>query len=77
MRISRYALSISAAAMLAGCGGSQPPISGPDSMPRPSAEFGRSGAKLPYHQTFKYTGTEQSFVVPTGAKSLHIVALGA
>jgi hypothetical protein len=35
--ISRYALSISAAAMLAGCGGSQPPIGGVNTMPQSRA----------------------------------------
>jgi hypothetical protein len=33
---SRYALSVSIAAMLAGCGGSQPPIGAPGAMPQSS-----------------------------------------
>ena len=34
--LSRYALSVSAAAMLAGCGGSQPPIGAPGAVPQAS-----------------------------------------
>jgi hypothetical protein len=32
--LGRFALAISAAALLAGCGGSQPPIGAPGAMPR-------------------------------------------
>lgn len=32
---------------------------------------------LPSHHTFKYTGKEQTFRVPTGVKSITVVALGA
>ena len=35
-----------------------------------------NGDSLPYHKTFRYTGTEQSFTVPAGVKWLTVVALG-
>lgn len=57
-----------AAAMLAGCGGTQSgvvlaPTDAPDT--------------LPYHKTFSYTGSVQTFKVPTGVKSIAVVARGA
>ncbi len=53
MRISRfgYALSISAAALLAGCGGSQPPIGAPGAMPQ---NMTRENAKLNYHVLYSF-----------------------
>jgi Glycine rich protein len=69
--LSRYALSLCAAtASLAGCGGSQSP------MTALGARSDRSDA-LPYHKTFHYTGSEQSFKVPEGVTSITVVALGA
>jgi hypothetical protein len=66
-----YALTIGATAtLLAGCGGSLQLAGTPgnaNSGVRPT-----SGSK-----TFKYTGTEQSFVVPTGVIRLTVVARGA
>lgn len=36
-----------------------------------------AGASTPLSQTFGYTGTQQSFVVPTGVSSVTVVATGA
>ncbi len=65
-----YTLGLSAAvATLFGCGGLQPPIGAP----------GTSGTEKvsSRHLTFRYTGTKQSFVVPTGVESITVVARGA
>ncbi len=65
------ALSLSiAAAILAGCGGSQLPIGAPNGT-------SDDGNLLPYHTTFRYTGKAQSFKVPAGVTNLTVVALGA
>jgi hypothetical protein len=70
MRTSaRFALTVgAAAALLVGCGGSQMPTSAP---------IGADGAALPNAQTFKYTGSAQSFTVPANVMLLTIVARGA
>ena len=67
--VCRYALCIcTAAAMLAGCGGSQPPIGTP----------GAADARSEKHsQTFSFTGSEQTFKVPAGVTHLTITARGA
>lgn len=73
MMIARYgqALSISvAAALLAGCGGLQPPIVGPTTSTV-------SGDSLPYHHTFNYTGHAQFFQVPGGVTLITAVVRGA
>ncbi len=67
--LSRYALTLGAAAALLGCGGSQPPIGARDMR---ATMQGRS-----HHRTFKYTGSEQSFKVPAGVTSVTITANGA
>ena len=70
--LARYALSIgTAGAMLAGCGGSQPPIS-----VRGDATGG-IGRPQTHHRTFHYTGREQTFKVPTGVTHVTVVASGA
>src|SRR6202042_1137466 len=54
---SRYALSIGvAAALLAGCGGLQLPITGPGAMPRASALAARSNSSN-YNVLYSFTGT--------------------
>jgi hypothetical protein len=63
-----------AAAMLVACGGSQPPIGTPGAMLRSSIVAPDS---LPYHKTFRFTGSEQRFRVPAGVKTITIVARGA
>ena len=65
----RYVLGVCAAVpLLAGCGGSQPPI-------------GASGALDPHgkkqSQTFNFTGAEQTFMVPTGVTRVTVTASGA
>lgn len=67
--LSCCALSI-AAALLTGCGGAQSPIG-------TAAPTSDNGDSLPYHKTFQYTGSEQSFSVPAGVTQLTVVALGA
>ena len=70
LRFGRYALSTCVAAvMLAACGGSGPPVSGP----------GTTGAtpSFSHYRFFKYTGGEQSFKVPAGVTHLTITAYGA
>ena len=68
--LARYALSIgAAAALLAGCGGSQP-------LGLPGAT--RDDSDSPTHRhTFKYTGATQSFIVPAGVTRITVVARGA
>ena len=68
--ISHYAISSCvAAALLAGCGGSQPPIGVPGAMPQtPLTTHGK---------TFSYTGAKQTFVVPRGVTHITVVARGA
>ncbi|MGB6519169.1 MAG: hypothetical protein WBE79_11780, partial [Candidatus Cybelea sp.] len=69
MRTSpRFALSIGAAALFAGCGGSQPPI---------GANITSAGTQAPsHHRIFHYTGGEQSFEVPPGVTDVRILATG-
>jgi hypothetical protein len=63
----RYALTNCAAvAMLAGCGGSQPPIEA----------VSLSADGVAHHKTFHYTGKRQSFTVPAGVKWITVVARG-
>jgi hypothetical protein len=70
MRTSVRAISIGvAAALLAGCGGSQPPIGAPGVTPDDSDS-------LTHHHTFKYTGAKQPFIVPAGVTRITVVALG-
>jgi len=65
----RFALTIGvAAALLAGCGGSQPPITS-DGVATPSV--------LTKSKTFHYTGDEQLFRVPNGIHFVTISATGA
>ena len=67
----RYALgSCVAAALLADCGGSQPPIGAPVV---PSIV----DDALPFSKTFHYTGSAQSFRVPRSVTKLQVVARGA
>ena len=67
---SRYALTCCvAAAMLAGCGGSQPPVG---AYAASALDVTRSG-----HQIFDYTGQRQTFTVPANVKWLTVDALGA
>ena len=68
--LARVALSIGPAALFAACGGSPSLIGAPGA----TSEVGDS---LPYHETFHYTGSEQSFTVPAGVTQLTVVALGA
>jgi hypothetical protein len=77
---SRYALGIcAAAAMLAGCGGSQPPIGAAGATPSSRANILIDSASntLARQQTFHYTGSAQTFQVPTGVTRLTVVARGA
>ena len=67
----RFALSVGAAvALLAGCGGSQPPIRGAPGVANVRADLHK------HHQTFNYTGSEQTFIVPAGVTSIAVVARG-
>jgi hypothetical protein len=71
--VSRGALSACvAAALLAGCGASQPPVGAPASSGYESL------AKSPAHsKTFVFTGEAQSFTVPARVRSITVVARGA
>ncbi len=71
--LNRGALSVCvAAALLASCGGSQPPIGAPA-----SSGYG-SLAKSPVHsKTFVFTGEAQSFTVPAAVRRITVVARGA
>lgn len=67
------------APLLAACGESQPPIGATGAMPQSLAyRSTSSGSKaLPYHHTFRYTGSRQVFKVPAGVSSIDVVARGA
>ena len=68
--LCRFALGVSmATAMLVGCsshteGNMVPPIGG-------------NADALPHHHTFRFTGTEQTFKVPSGVNSITVDARGA
>ncbi len=70
VRLRRAALSISLAeALLSACGGGSPvPIATSNALITPSG--------LKHHQTFSYTGTKQTFVVPAGVTRLTVIARG-
>jgi hypothetical protein len=57
--------------MLAGCGGSPPPISAPGAIPSKRAEA------VIQKQTFHYTGKQQRFKVPPSVTQITVVAIGA
>lgn len=66
---TRSVLSITvAAALLSACGGSSVPIAAHDT--NSAASF------LTQHQTFDYTGNEQTFIVPAGVRRLTVSARG-
>ena len=66
--LNHRALSIYvASAVLAACGGSQPPIGAPGSMQNRA-----SNTKI-----FRYTGHRQTFIVPSGVDQLKVTVLGA
>lgn len=66
----RSACTIGAIVLLAGCGGLQTPAVAPGA----SSAIGDA---LPHKKTFNYTGSEQSFKVPSGVKAITVVARGA
>jgi hypothetical protein len=68
LAIGCYALGFLSAAVLSGCAGR----SGNGAVPTISAPNSLSG-----HQTFKYTGKEQTFNVPSNVMELRVIALGA
>jgi Glycine rich protein len=68
--LARFGLIIAPAVLFAGCGGSSS-----TSSVVPSENIVRNTALQ--NKTFNYTGAEQSFKVPAGVMSLHVVALGA
>jgi hypothetical protein len=70
LSLSRFALAASFFAM-AGCGGGNSVGSVPQAPQMPVTYD-----TLPYHKTFNYTGTRQSFIVPHGVKRITIVARG-
>ncbi len=78
-QFGRYVISSCvAAALLAGCGGSQTPIDVAGAMAYVSTGSTAVRAdSLPYNKTFNYTGKRQRFTVPAGVKWLTVVARGA
>ncbi len=71
VHFARYALSCSAAALLvAGCGGLSPNITA-------AAVPNATGVPKGGSKTFKYTGGEQSFKVPSKVRMITVVADGA
>ncbi|MGA2761285.1 MAG: glycine-rich protein, partial [Candidatus Cybelea sp.] len=65
----RYTLGlIVAVALLAACGGTQPPMGAANAL-------GAHGEKQ--SQTFSYTGAEQTFTVPSGVTAVTVTASGA
>jgi len=72
LRLGRYALGATAiVAMLAGCGGTQPPMGAPNALDPP-----RKHHRQKQSQTFSFTGSEQTFTVPAGVKQIRVIALG-
>ncbi len=75
LSLGRYTLcSCAAAAMLAGCGGSQPPIA---TNVAPSSKGVTNSLSYNHSRTFQFTGKRQRFTVPAGVKWLTVVARGA
>ena len=72
----RVALSMGVAAMLAGCGGSQPPM-GATAQSRAIAARANHGALTSHEKTFSYTGKRQTFMVPSGVTQIEVDARGA
>lgn len=69
LTFTRLTVWVCATTAIVGCGGNTaigtgPPINEPQN-------------KLPYHHTFKYTGAEQSFKVPSGVTEILVIARGA
>jgi hypothetical protein len=58
-----------AAAMLAGCGGSQTPVG--------LVPIGAAPDHLPGQKSFDYTGETQYFTVPAGVRQIKVIARGA
>ena len=73
----RSALSICIAAMLAGCGGSQPAISTPGLTQSGTLQSYAHPQTSGHKHRFIYTGKEAKFVVRSGVTALTIVADGA
>jgi hypothetical protein len=67
---SRCVLGIGvSAALLCACGGGSPmPIAADNTISR--------AGELKHHQTFSYTGAEQTFIVPAGVERLTVLARG-
>ena len=69
--LSRYALSsCAAAAMLAGCGGSQPPIGAPGAMPQVSALAARTNSKN-YKVLYSFGASPDGNYPPRGKLDRH------
>lgn len=64
----RCAITSTAVALIAGCGGSQPPI-------RTSVGAGASDTYANHH-TFHYTGKKQVFSVPASVTNIKVIAIG-
>ena len=64
----RCAITGTAVALIAGCGGSQPPI-------RTSVGAGASDTYANHH-TFHYTGKKQVFSVPASVTNIKVIAIG-
>ncbi|MGA8327213.1 MAG: hypothetical protein WB757_14125 [Candidatus Cybelea sp.] len=72
-RRGRHALGVCATlVILAGCGVTQPPIGAPSAFDSPRKHHGKKRS-----QTFAFTGSEQTFTVPTGVTRVIITASGA
>ncbi|MGA9019977.1 MAG: glycine-rich protein [Candidatus Cybelea sp.] len=71
--LRRYAFGATVVvAMLAGCGGTQPPVASPGAFNVPKTPRAPKQS-----QTFSYTGSEQTFTVPEGVTRVTIKASGA
>jgi hypothetical protein len=68
--LGRLALIVGEGALLSACGGSSVPVGGPSSV----AAGDRTAMAA---KTFRYTGREQTFLVPKGVRQISVVARGA
>ena len=69
LTISNTLSVVGAAALFAGCRGSQ--------LPAATSPSGATPFAFTHHMTFRYTGKKQTFKVPSGVTRIQVIAVGA